>query len=70
MQNFPHPTLAGVVVTTPIYIGTGIEKMSRCEHQWPEGLPDNMKKVEDYLAGIQCCLLCGATRAIYQKVKE
>lgn len=68
MISYPHPTLPGVWVTSPIYIGSDMEKFLHCQHQWPEGLPDMQEiKGENTIAGMQVCPLCGGTRAIYKK---
>ena len=70
MESFPHPTLPGVFVTTPVYVGlkARVSEQCHCSHLFPEGLPDNMDESPDgkLLMGIQQCSLCGASRAIYK----
>ena len=69
MLSYPHPTLPGVFVSTPLYIGFGNEtaKMQICLHLWPEGMPDTMEDSPDGRSrvGMQKCTLCGASRAIH-----
>ena len=72
MKSEPHPSLPGVIITTPFYVGSdqAVSKMIICDHQWPEGLPDRMQVEEGYLVGTQFCLFCGATRGIYKKHEQ
>ena len=68
MLSFPHPTIPGILVTSPVYFGTteAVEKMDKCKHQWPEGLP-TWSVVDGHNVGMQTCSLCGATRGIYER---
>lgn len=73
MKSEPHPTLPGVFVTTPLYVGTMIElrRMQTCQHAWPEGMPEDLNVSDEGEVGVQHCTWgCGATRAIYRVKKE
>ena len=72
MKSYPHPTLEGYFLTTPLYVGPNdaVEKMVVCDHVFPLDLPEKMVPADDFVMGIQKCPKCGAVRSVYSYVSQ